>query len=175
MKAFLRLFSSNAWIVPQEDVYKLALRNQAKYNANTKTHHTKPARGYTYQVGGLALSNNHITGTGAGNNNPYGQKREGRAPGSYASNGTGSLPATSTGRIYAGSFDFDEMIASLRELFTHDRQVASQPDSTRCGICYLYFEVDELRYREEEGFYICPNCERTLGKQTLPMIRRQQK
>jgi hypothetical protein len=30
-------------------------------------------------------------------------------------------------------------------------------------------------YREEEGFYICKGCERTLGKQKIPMLRRQQK
>ena len=67
------------------------------------------------------------------------------------------------------------MLVSLHELFEHDRQVASQPDATRCGICYLYFSVSELHYREEEGFYVCPGCSKVLGKQTLPMIRRQQK
>jgi len=74
-----------------------------------------------------------------------------------------------------GSFDFEEMITSLRDLFTHDRQVASQADNRRCGICYLYFITNELRYREEEGFYVCSGCERSLGKQTLPMVRYQQK
>lgn len=119
------------------------------------------------------MSNNHITGSGS--NNPYGPKREGKTPGSYASNGTGSLPVTNMGRTYPGPFDFEEMLTSLRELFAHDRQVASQQDSTRCGICYLYFAISELRYREEEGFYACANCERMLGKHTLPMVRRQQK
>lgn len=156
-----------------EAVCELALRHQATYNANTNTPHRRQHGRDTYQVGGLALSSNHITGAGTGNNN--GPRREGKVSSSYASNGTSPLPTTSTGRMYVGSFDFDEMLHSLRELFTHDRQIASQPDSTRCGICYLYFEVDNLHYREEEGFYICSNCERTLGKQTLPMIRRQQK
>jgi hypothetical protein len=67
------------------------------------------------------------------------------------------------------------MISSLRDLFNHDRQIASQTESKRCGICYLYFLADELFYREEEGFYVCSNCERNLGKQNLPMVRRQQK
>jgi len=83
--------------------------------------------------------------------------------------------ASSGGRGYQGSFDFDEMIASLHDLFTNDRQVASQGDGKRCGICYLHFPVNELVYREEEGFYVCVNCTRTMGKQTLPMLRRQQK
>jgi len=92
-----------------------------------------------------------------------------------ASNTTGALPAINLGRTYAGSFDFEALISSLRELFAQDRQVASQQDSTRCGICYLYFTISELNYREEEGFYVCQNCQRTLGKQMLPMVRRQQK
>jgi len=93
-----------------------------------------------------------------------------------ASNSTGALPAVSVGRSYPiGSFDFEAMLVSLHELFEHDRQVASQPDATRCGICYLYFSVSELHYREEEGFYLCPGCSKTLAKQTLPMVRRQQK
>lgn len=79
------------------------------------------------------------------------------------------------GRGYPGAFDFDEMIASLRELFAQDRQVASQQDSKRCGICYLHFSPGELRYREDEGFYICSACERALAKHILPMIRQQQK
>lgn len=79
------------------------------------------------------------------------------------------------GRSYPGAFDFDEMIASLRDLFAQDRQVASQQESKRCGICYLHFSPGELYYREEEGFYVCSACERALGKHTLPMIRQQQK
>lgn len=123
------------------------------------------------------MSNNYTGGTGSGNNNQYGQKREreGKGASTYSSNGTGPLPAIHTTRPYSGAFDFDEMITSLRELFAHDRYVASQSDSTRCGICYLYFMVSELHYREDDGFYVCPTCERTLGKQHLPMLRRQQK
>jgi hypothetical protein len=90
-------------------------------------------------------------------------------------NNTGSLPAISSGRNYSGAFDFEAMIVSLHELFEHDRQVASQSDAARCGICYLYFSVGELHYREEEGFYVCPNCERQLGKYRLPMLRKQKK
>jgi len=126
------------------------------------------------------LSNNHTQGSGtAGDNNLSGHRheREGRSPGPYTFNGTGALPAsnTSSARSYPGSFDFEEMLVSLHDLFERDRQVASQQDSKRCGICYLYFSIGDLHYREEEGFYICSACERSLGKQTLPMIRRQQK
>lgn len=109
------------------------------------------------------------------NSGGYRYEREGRVPGSGIFNGTGALPPVNAGRGYTGGFDFEEMLNSLRELFAHDRQLASQPDSKRCGICYLYFVADNLHYREEEGFYICASCERTLGKQTLPMIRRQHK
>lgn len=122
----------------------------------------------------MSTSNNQ--GTTGGNGSP-GQRRE-RDPRAYSPtqyNGTGALPPVSTTRSYAGSFDFEELIASLRELFAYDRQMASQADNKRCGICYLYFTANELYYREEEGFYICAGCERTLGKQNLPMVRRQQK
>jgi hypothetical protein len=120
------------------------------------------------------LSNNHIQGNG---NNTSGQKREreGRGQGPHLFNGTGALPAVSTTRSYSGGFDFEAMLTSLHDLFTHDRQVASQQDSKRCGICYLYFTPEELQYREAEGFYVCSGCAQGLGKQTLPMIRRQQK
>lgn len=73
-----------------------------------------------------------------------------------------------------GGFDFEQMIASLRDLFEHDRQIASQSDSTRCGICYLHFALTELQYRDE-GFYLCPDCAYTLGHHALPMLRQQQK
>jgi hypothetical protein len=127
------------------------------------------------------LSNKYIAGSeAAGGNNVNGSRREreGRAPSTSSFNGTGAQPAANNGRGhsgYPGNFDFDEMIASLRELFAHDRQVASQAENKRCGICYLYYTPAELTYREEEGFYICSSCMRTLGKQNLPMIRRQQK
>ncbi|HEY0756293.1 MAG TPA: hypothetical protein VGD98_20225 [Ktedonobacteraceae bacterium] len=126
------------------------------------------------------MSNNYIQGPGGvGNNHPAGQRRDPRVPAASGFNGTGPLPSTinsaSIGRGYIGAFDFDEMIASLRELFARDRQIASQQDSTRCGVCYLHFTLGELRYREEEGFYVCPTCERTLGKHILPMLRQQQK
>jgi hypothetical protein len=90
---------------------------------------------------------------------------------------TGALPAldtTGVERGYSGAYDFEEMIQSLHELFERDRQIASQPDATRCGICYLHFPVSELHYRDE-GFYVCQGCERALGNQRLPMIRVQQK
>lgn len=108
--------------------------------------------------------------SGAGNGSSFVSRREMRA-----NNPTGALPVISTGRPYSGSSSIDELIAELRELFASDRQIASQPDSTRCGICYLHFTVSELTYREEEGFYVCRGCERALGKNTISMLRRQQK
>jgi len=66
------------------------------------------------------------------------------------------------------------LIESLHDLFEHDRQVASQSDATRCGLCYLHFSLLELHYREE-GFYVCENCEKSLGKRGQSMLRRQQK
>lgn len=95
----------------------------------------------------------------------------------HASNMTGALPPLKTPERNIGgtSFDFEQMLTSLHELFEHDRQTASQADSTRCGLCYLHFVVNELHYREEEGFYVCPNCEHVLGKQKLFMLRHQQK
>ena len=126
------------------------------------------------------MSNNYIQGPGAtGNNHQAGHRRDLRTPASSGFNGTGALPApitnAGTGRSYTGAFDFEEMINSLRDLFAQDRQVASQQDSKRCGICYLHFNPNELLYREEEGFYVCSGCERSLGKYTLPMVRQQQK
>jgi hypothetical protein len=115
---------------------------------------------------------------GGGNNSQFGQRRDGRlhAPNMFSGTNTGALPQLNPVRNYGtGGFDFDEMIMSLRELFEQDRQAASQNESKRCGICYLYFAPVELLYREEEGFYVCASCTRSLGKQNLNMIRRQQK
>jgi hypothetical protein len=122
----------------------------------------------------IALSNNYTSGAGSGasgNGNAFISRREMRA-----NNVTGALPIVgpTTGVEHAGAHDFEHLILSLRELFAQDRQVASQPDATRCGICYLYFPVSELYYREEE-FYVCQGCQHALGKQHLPMLRKQQK
>lgn len=119
------------------------------------------------------MGSNYTSGSGSGtsgNGSSFVSRREMRA-----TNQTGALPVISTSRNYSGSFDFDNLIASLRELFAQDRQVASQQDGTRCGICYLHLSIDSLTYREEEGFYVCQGCERALGKSKIPMIRRQQK
>ena len=124
-----------------------------------------------------ALSSHYTPGSGNGassnsNTNSFASRREFRA-----NNITGMLPALGTTgmeRGYVGSFDFEQMILSLHELFEQDRQIASQQDATRCGICYLHFSVSELQYRDE-GFYVCKGCEHSLGKQALPMLRRQQK
>lgn len=129
------------------------------------------------QVRGFVLSTHHSQG--ANNNNSAGQRRErdprAHSPNQYYGATTGQLPPLNTGRSYTSSFDFEGLITSLRDLFVRDRQMASQADNRRCGICYLYATTSELHYREEEGFYVCAPCERALGKQTLPMIRRQQK
>lgn len=121
------------------------------------------------------MSNNYTTGSGSGassSSSSYISRREVRA-----SNMTGALPILGTGgaeRSYSGQFDFEQMIASLHELFEQDRQIASQTDSSRCGICYLHFPVSELHYREE-GLYMCPQCERNLGNHKMPVVRKQQK
>ncbi len=121
------------------------------------------------------MGSNYTPGSGSGmsgNGSSFVSRREMRA-----TNQTGALPVISTSRSYSGSFDFENLIASLRELFAQDRQVAShsQQEGTRCGICYLHFTVSSLTYREEEGFYVCHGCEPALGKNKIPMIRRQQK
>lgn len=67
------------------------------------------------------------------------------------------------------------LIDSLHDLFAHDRTVASQGGVARCGICYFHFPVSELIYREADGFYVCLNCERSLGVGRVPMVRRQQR
>jgi hypothetical protein len=77
-------------------------------------------------------------------------------------------------RATAGAFDFEQMVQSLHELFEHDRQLASQPNSTRCGICYLHFLLSEMQYRDE-GFYICSHCSQTLSQQDVSMLHKQQK
>lgn len=123
----------------------------------------------------VALSNHHTAGSGneaGGNGNFFASRRETRS-----NNMTGALPAVNlpgVERGYSGQFNFEQMVQSLHELFEHDRQTASQPDATRCGICYLHFSVSELQY-QDDGFYLCAGCQRTLGNHKLPMLRRQQK
>lgn len=94
------------------------------------------------------------------------------------SNATGALPPLQTAgaeRDTAQSpSDFEQLLLSLHDLFEQDRQIASQQDSTRCGICYLHFHVNELHYRDE-GFYVCERCEHNLGNQRIQLVRRQQK
>lgn len=125
------------------------------------------------------MSNLHTPDEGSGganslNGNSFVSRRDIRA-----NNMTGALPAINTEAAknytgYAGSFDFEALLLSLHDLFEQDRSVASQQDSTRCGICYLYFTVSELHYRDE-GFYVCASCQQNLGKQSVPMLRKQQK
>jgi hypothetical protein len=114
------------------------------------------------------LSNNYTPDSG--DNRELISRHEARM-----SNNTGALPIVSPVHSYPGSFDFENLILSLHELFALDRQIAGQPDAGRCGVCYLHFTLSELHYREEEGFYVCRGCERMLGKQELHMLRRQQK
>jgi hypothetical protein len=86
-----------------------------------------------------------------------------------------SLGKANTERwVSSAAFDFEQMVQSLHELFERDRQIASQPNATRCGICYLHFPLSELQYRNE-GFYICSGCSQTLGRQAVPMLHKQQK
>jgi len=122
------------------------------------------------------LSTNFTPGSNNGassNSSSFVSRREMRA-----SDMTGALPAisptTGADRYYTGSSEFENLIQSLRELFEKDRQVAIQPDATRCGICYLHFSVNALRYREE-GFYVCEVCEHALSNQRVPMLRKQHK
>ena len=128
-----------------------------------------------FHTGNSGSSNGSSGGSGS-NGNSFVSRRDIRA-----SNSTGALPILSTSRGSASftgqpsSFDFEDMLVSLHELFEHDRQVASQQDARRCGICYLHYVVSELRYREEEGLYVCQSCDKAASKQQLPMVRRQQK
>ncbi len=123
----------------------------------------------------FALSNDYTADPqdGAGHNGSASlSRREMRA-----SNVTGALPnlgALNGERIQTGSPDFEQMLHSLHDLFEHDRQIASQPDATRCGICYLHYYVSELEY-QEEGFYTCANCAHTLRQQHLVVVKKQQK
>lgn len=71
--------------------------------------------------------------------------------------------------------DLPSLISSLHEVFEKDRSVASQLNSARCGICYLYYPQSDLKYREEEGFYICPSCQQSLGQSRINMVRIQQR
>jgi hypothetical protein len=121
------------------------------------------------------VSNAHTTdqdGNWPANGNGFANRREVRA-----NNPTGAIPAIggiySGGRGYSGAFDFEALLTSLHDLFERDRQIASQQDATRCGICYLYFPLSELQYRAE-GFYICHTCATALGDQPMPMLRNQQ-
>jgi hypothetical protein len=116
-------------------------------------------------------SSSHYSSGAASNGHSFRRERTGHLTGQLQS------PASLTPEkgYYSGqSFDFDQMIQSLHELFEHDRQIASQSDATRCGICYLHFSVGELHYREE-GFYVCQSCAQGLGKHGLPMVHKQQK
>ncbi|WP_126551002.1 hypothetical protein [Dictyobacter kobayashii] len=122
------------------------------------------------------MSNNYTSGSegGASNNGSSSiSRREARA-----NSITGALPPLGSLGIeqntQPGAFNFEQMVQSLKDLFEQDRQIASQSDATRCGICYLHFHVNELHYREE-GFYVCDNCEHHLGSHHLSMLRKQQK
>ncbi len=122
------------------------------------------------------MSNYHTDNSASNNGNAFISRREMRA-----SNNTGILPSLTTSTLNVEhltpsvSSDFEQMVQSLHDLFEHDRQVASQTDSTRCGICYLHFSLTELHYRDAEGFYVCAGCNSSLGDHRLPMIHRQQK
>ncbi len=133
-----------------------------------------------YCCGDFALSNEYNPSgpknseTPSNNGSAFVSRREMRA-----SNVTGALPVlgpTPAGieHTHTSSYEFEHLIQSLRELFEHDRHMASQQDTTRCGICYLHFSVSDLNYHEE-GFYACFACEHALGRQHVTMLRKQQK
>jgi hypothetical protein len=66
------------------------------------------------------------------------------------------------------------IVDELRAIFQQDRAVAGQKASARCGICYLFYPLADLEYREADGFYACAKCRQSLKGKRLPMIRRQQ-
>ena len=123
----------------------------------------------------FALSNYHAqdhSGNVLSNNSSFSRQKDMRA-----NHITGAFPIVGSfgmERARSSSFDFDQMIQSLHDLFERDRQVASQPDSTRCGICYLHFPIAELHYRDE-GFYVCSGCAQSLGNHHVSMLREQQR
>ncbi len=71
--------------------------------------------------------------------------------------------------------ELTNMLDDLRESFIAYRAVSSRPDAGHCGVCYMAFPAEELRYREADGLYICPQCNAALQNQRIPMIRRQRK
>ncbi len=71
--------------------------------------------------------------------------------------------------------DVGPLIDDLHALFERDRVMASQGNTARCGVCYFHFAISDLVYRDAEGFYVCPGCERALGQARMVMLRRQQR
>ena len=119
---------------------------------------------------GTSLSNHSIDRETSYNGSTFISRRE-----MWVDNSTGVSPSLEAEcRASSDAFDFEQMVQSLRVLFEHDRQIASQPNSTRCGICYLHFPLGELQYRDE-GFYICLGCSHALGHQSMPMLHKQQR
>ena len=94
-----------------------------------------------------------------------------RAPGARS----GSEGSDRPERDGQSRVDLVQLIEALRQQFEQDRALASQTGSARCGICYLYYRQADLVYREEEGFYICKSCQRSLGNGKIKMVRRQQR
>lgn len=106
---------------------------------------------------------------------PEEEKRKG-APGGEGAQREGTQRGSDRlERDGQGHLDLAQLIEALHQQFEQDRALASQPGSARCGICYLYYRQTDLAYREEEGFYICKNCQRSLGNGRLKMLRRQQR
>ncbi len=67
------------------------------------------------------------------------------------------------------------LLETLRALFSEDRGNGVHADAMRCGICYLTYHREFLRYHEAEGFYACQACEVALGTAQVHMVHRQRK
>ncbi len=67
------------------------------------------------------------------------------------------------------------LLETLRALFSEDRGNGAHADAMRCGICYLTYHREFLRYHEAEGFYACQACEVALGSAQVHMVHRQRK
>jgi hypothetical protein len=97
------------------------------------------------------------------------------SPASEAPGAEKEAPRTLASRSSAPLNGVEDLVRVLRELFIEDRAYSARPDAVRCGICYLVLPRDQMIYREDDGFYLCPTCAEALGGQHIPMVRRQRR